>query len=87
MCSAPLGDPAPYAGLALSPDERRVAVTLATGSPENVDIWLIDVARNIRSRLTVDPGQDVSPVWSPDGTRIAFQSSRSATTDRHASDA
>ena len=72
-----LGDAAPYASLALSPDERRVAVALATGNPENLDIWLIDVARNVRSRLTVDPGRDVSPVWSPDGTRIAFQSSRS----------
>ena len=71
-----LGEPAPYFGLALSPDERRAAVALGTGSPQNVDIWLIDIARNIRSRLTVDPGQDVSPVWSPDGTRIAFQSSR-----------
>jgi Tol biopolymer transport system component len=71
-----LSDAAPYSGLALSPDERRVAVTLETGSPENNDIWLIDIARNITFRLTVDPGQDVSPVWSPDGTRIAFQSSR-----------
>ena len=71
------GDPAPYVGIALSPDERRAAVTLETGSPENVDIWLIDIARNIRSRLTVHPGQDVSPLWSPDGTRIVFQSSRS----------
>ena len=71
-----LGEPAPYSGLALSPDERRAAVSLETGRPENADIWLIDIARNIRSRLTVDPGQDVSPVWSPDGTRIAFQSSR-----------
>lgn len=72
-----VGDAALYSGLALSPDERRVAVTLETGDPENVDIWLIDIARNIRSRLTVHPGRDVSPVWSPDGTRIAFQSSRS----------
>jgi eukaryotic-like serine/threonine-protein kinase len=72
-----LGDAALYSGLALSPDEHHVAVTLGTGRPENVDIWLIDVDRNIRSRLTVDPGRDVSPVWSPDGTRIAFQSSRS----------
>jgi Tol biopolymer transport system component/DNA-binding winged helix-turn-helix (wHTH) protein len=71
------GDPAPYVGVALSPDERRAAVTLETGSPENVDIWLIDIARNIRSRLTVHPGQDVSPLWSPDGTRIVFESSRS----------
>ena len=73
-----VGDAAPYSGLALSPDERRVAVTLETGAPDNVDIWLIDIARNIRSRLTVHPGQERSPVWSPDGARIAFQSSRSA---------
>jgi len=72
-----LSDAALYTGLALSPDEHHVAVTLGTGRPENVDIWLIDVDRNIRSRLTVDPGRDISPVWSPDGTRIAFQSSRS----------
>ncbi len=77
MCSARSATRLLYAGLALSPDERRVAVALATGNPENLDIWLIDVARNVRSRLTVDPGRDVSPVWSPDGTRIAFQSSRS----------
>jgi eukaryotic-like serine/threonine-protein kinase len=71
-----VGDVALYAGLALSPDERRVAVTLETGAPENVDIYLIDIVRNIRSRLTDHPGQDLSPVWSPDGTRIAFQSAR-----------
>jgi Tol biopolymer transport system component len=72
-----LGDAALYSGLALSPDEHRVAVTLGTGHPENVDIWLLDVDSDIRSRLTVHPGRDVSPVWSPDGTRIAFQSTRS----------
>jgi len=72
-----VGDAAPYSGLALSPDERRVAVTLEIGTGKNVDIWLIDIARNVRSRLTVHPGRDVSPVWSPDGGRIAFQSSRS----------
>jgi Tol biopolymer transport system component/tRNA A-37 threonylcarbamoyl transferase component Bud32 len=71
-----LGEAAPYINLALSPDERRVAVALRTGSPENVDIWIIDVARSVRSRLTFDPGTDGWPLWSPDGTRIAFQASR-----------
>jgi Tol biopolymer transport system component len=72
-----LSDAAPYSGLTLSPDQLRVAVTLETGAQDNVDIWLIDVLDNIRSRLTVHPGQERSPVWSPDSARIAFQSSRS----------
>ena len=47
------------------------------GRPDNRDIWIIDIARIVRSRLTFDPGADGSPVWSPDGTRIAFAGQRS----------
>ena len=54
--SASVGGPAPYLNLALSPDERRVAVAVGAGDLQNVDIWIIDIARNVRSRLTVDPG-------------------------------
>jgi dipeptidyl aminopeptidase/acylaminoacyl peptidase len=74
---ATLGDAAPYFDIALSPDERRVAVGLATGTPVNFDIWIFDIGRNVPSRLTFDPEYDGSPVWSPDGTRIAFQGNRS----------
>jgi hypothetical protein len=74
---ATLGDAGRYINLALSPDEGRVAVALRTGGPENVDIWITDIARNVRSRLTADPGPERSPVWSPDGTRIAFEGLRS----------
>ena len=74
---ATLGEAAPYLSLALSPDERRVAVGLGMGSPANRDIWIIDVARGVPSRLTFDPGSDLSPVWSPDGTRLAFLGNRS----------
>jgi len=71
-----LGDVASYVSLALSSDEERVAVVIATGSQDNTGIWIIDIKRNIRSRLTPDAGSDTSPVWSPDGTHIAFQASR-----------
>jgi serine/threonine-protein kinase len=39
---------------------------------QDLDIWTWDLARETLTRLTFDPGQDESPVWSPDGRRIAF---------------
>jgi Tol biopolymer transport system component len=72
-----LGEAAQYNSIALSPDERRVAAGLGTGTLDNRDIWIIDIARNVRSRLTSDPGADAGPVWSPDGTRVAFAGQRS----------
>ena len=72
-----LGEPAQYNSLALSPDQRRVAVGLGTGTQDNRDIWIIDIARDLRTRLTFDPGSDAWPVWSPDGTRLAFAGQRS----------
>jgi Tol biopolymer transport system component len=40
------------------------------------DVWLLELARGIASRFTFDPADDIYPVWSPDGTRIAFGSAR-----------
>jgi eukaryotic-like serine/threonine-protein kinase len=38
------------------------------------DIWIWDFVRETLTRLTFDPGLDRSPVWSPDGRRVAFSS-------------
>ena len=43
-----LGEGGVDVNLSLSPDERQVAVALRSGSPENLDIWTIDIARNLR---------------------------------------
>ncbi len=40
------------------------------------DIWLLEWARNARSRLTFHAAHDSHAVWSPDGSRIAFTSAR-----------
>jgi Tol biopolymer transport system component len=45
----------------------------------NTDLWLLDGART--SRFTFDAAADLFPLWSPDGTRIAFASTRTGTLD------
>jgi Tol biopolymer transport system component/predicted Ser/Thr protein kinase len=73
-----LGAPANYLNIEISPAGDRVAVdTVADG---NRDVWVIDVARAVSSRLTFDPASDWSPVWSPDGSQIAFASNRAGGT-------
>ena len=59
-----------YTSLSISPEGRRVAVTAAEGS--NYDVWVADLERGTRDRRTRDPGEDGSPVWSPDGRHIAI---------------
>jgi roadblock/LC7 domain-containing protein len=61
----------------VSPDGRRVVV--ARRVQGNQDLWLLDGTRT--SRLTFDAANDNIPVWSPDGTRIVFRSSRTGQFD------
>ena len=66
------GEAAPYADLALSPDQRRIALSLGTDITDNRDVWVIDVARGVRTRQTSDVETDVSPIWSPDGSSLVW---------------
>jgi Tol biopolymer transport system component len=63
--------------LALSPDERRVAVALGSSPEGDAGVWTVDIARGVRSRQTADVGVTAAPVFSPDGSRIAFEAARS----------
>ena len=60
----------------LSPDGQRLAIARGIADTTVEDIWMIDLARNVTTRMTVDPADDAAPVWSPDGTRLVFNSSR-----------
>jgi Tol biopolymer transport system component len=63
-----------FNGVYLSPDERRAAYHRHDGRP-NGDVWLVDLVRGTSERLT-HTGENNFPVWSPDGTRIAYSSNR-----------
>lgn len=76
-----LGDRAAYDSVALSPDGTRAAVSLLDPSSGTYDVWLYDVARGVRTRFTFDPGDEMMPIWSPDGGRIVFNSTRKGRLD------
>jgi serine/threonine-protein kinase len=69
---APLAaPPRAYEHPRLSPDGTRLALWR---SDQESDIWIWDFRRPNLVRLTLDPGQDNYPVWTPDSQRIIFSS-------------
>jgi len=62
----------PYSIPRLSPDGTRVATTLGSGSME---VWVHDLARQDAEQLT-EGGQNMWPIWTPDGKQIVFSSDR-----------
>ncbi len=71
---AAVGMPArPIESLRLSPDGTQVAVSIRDGDN---DIWLWNLARQTLTRQTFDPDIDLAPVWTPDGRRLLFASTR-----------
>ena len=70
-----LGEQADYNTVNLSQDGTRAAVSLRDASG-NMDVWVVDVVRGIRTRFTFDPDNENQGIWSPDGTRIVFDSAR-----------
>ena len=56
----------------LSPDGRAVIVTI---EGERDNLWLYDVSAGSLRQLTFE-GANSSPLWTPDGTRVTFSSTR-----------
>jgi len=55
----------------IAPDGTRIALW---SNDQESDIWLWDLARATLTRVTLDPGFDFYPVWTPDGRRLIFSS-------------
>ncbi len=70
----------------LSPDGRRVVVSVRDPHTGIRDAWIYDVATGLPTRLTAATGDGLQPVWSPDGSRIAYASARESAPDIYVRD-
>ena len=64
-----------YGVQGLSPDGRRVATSVYDGLNPR-EVWVGDLERGTMSRLTGDGPLNSAPIWTPDGSRVTFNSRR-----------
>ncbi|MBE0557284.1 MAG: PD40 domain-containing protein, partial [Proteobacteria bacterium] len=67
-----------------SPDGSLIAFAWCEG--RNCDLWVAPSGGGNAVQLTKHPSYDDSPIWSPDGTRIAFTSARTGRMDIYVMD-
>jgi serine/threonine protein kinase len=73
-----LGD---YTDFRLSPDQTRLAASLADPKTGYPDIWITDLTRGSSAPFTFGPTVNAHPVWAPDGARIIFRTNRTGGMD------
>jgi eukaryotic-like serine/threonine-protein kinase len=69
-----VGESREYTQLFLSPDEKLAAVSIRNSKMDgrHWNIWMLQLASNVLSRLTFGDGLDADPVWSPDSSKIVY---------------
>ena len=65
--------PRTYATARLSPDGTRIALDVRD---DTMDVWIWDLGRQTMSPLSRHPAQDLSPIWTSDGKRVMWTSTR-----------
>jgi Tol biopolymer transport system component len=68
-----VGDLDRYFDPALSPDGKRLAVGVFSDLGTS-DIWILDLLRNTKTRLTFGSSIQMSPIWSADGKTVFYRS-------------
>lgn len=71
-----VGDPGAFSQVAFSPDASRLVVIKGDPDTGAQDVWTYDVATGRGRPITADEALDSAPIWSPDGSSIAYVSQR-----------
>ncbi len=74
-----LAEPRTYVESRVSPDGRRVAMTELNN--DNWDVWVYDLTRGTRTRLTFEDGIEGPAVWSPDSSELIYSSDADGSDD------
>lgn len=61
----------------LSPDGSHLAVMIFNGVFGTGDIWVFDLARGTKTRLTFGPANQSTPIWTADGKTVVYMSAQS----------
>lgn len=67
-----------WSTLHFDPKLLRIATELYDVAQGGTDLWIVTAANGVAQRITFDPGVEASPVWSPDGRRLAFGSAQTS---------
>ncbi|HJZ13336.1 MAG TPA: hypothetical protein VJ521_14365, partial [Acidobacteriota bacterium] len=73
---ATVGDKGVFGEIRISPDGKKALMTVLDPDAGTPDIWIMDLARGVRTRLTFDPSAEFEPIWSPDSTQVVFSATR-----------
>jgi serine/threonine-protein kinase len=66
--------PRAYMDPRISPDRKRLMLTIM--EPASSNVWIYDVARGTLARLTYEGFENETSVWAPDGVTVIISSSR-----------
>jgi hypothetical protein len=68
-----IGEPARFWDtVELSPDGETAAVRIREDDGDNLDLWIVELDRRLRTRFTFDPAEDDDPAFSPDGSELVW---------------
>lgn len=68
-----VGEPGGWGPPRISPDGTRVAAGRMGPDGKAAHLWVFD-SNGVAAQITEGPQQEGNPIWSPDGSRVAYQS-------------